>query len=66
MQKDQGEKSWNTGNGCDVRLVAKILITAIQMNLMPIPSEAGMRQHKFTDYGPLTLNFQLLDHYYLL
>jgi len=27
--------------------MAKVLITTIQANFVPIPSEAGMRQHKF-------------------
>ena len=30
------------------RLIAKILITAIQVNIVLIPSEAGIRQHKLT------------------
>jgi len=33
--------------GCDGRLMAKFLITTIQMNLVPNPSEMWRRQHKF-------------------
>jgi len=36
-------KKWLNG-----RLMAKILITAIQKNLVPNPSEMWRRQHKFT------------------
>jgi len=32
----------------DDRLMAKILITTIQVNLVPNPSETWRRQHKFT------------------
>jgi len=32
----------------DVRLMAKILITTIQVNLVPNSSETWRRQHKFT------------------
>ena len=39
---------WQPRNGSDGESVAKILIMTIQVNLVPIPSEAGMRQHKFT------------------
>jgi len=35
-------------NSCDSRLMAKFLIMAIQVNLMPNPSETCRRQHKFT------------------
>jgi len=49
MQKDQGEKLWSTGGGHnDGRSEAKILIMTIQVNLVPISCETGMRQHKFT------------------
>ena len=38
-QKSQGEKRcdprWRLRNGCDGRLMAKILITTIQVNLVP-------------------------------
>ena len=30
------------------KIVAKFLETTIQVNLMPIHSETGMKQHKFT------------------
>ena len=39
---------WRLRNGCDVRLVAKTLMTTIQANLVPNPSEAWRRKHKFT------------------
>jgi len=46
------KKMWNPNrrprNGCDGRLKAKILITTIQVNLMPNRSETWKRQHKFT------------------
>ena len=35
-------------NGCDGRLMAKILIMTIQANLVPNSSETWKRQHKFT------------------
>jgi len=38
---------WWPRNGCDGRLIAKILITTIQVNLVPILSETWRRQHKF-------------------
>jgi len=34
-------------NGCDGRLIAKILITRIKINLVPNHSEMWRRQHKF-------------------
>jgi len=42
------KKMWQPRNGCDGRLMAKILITTIQVNLVPYPSEMWRRQHKFT------------------
>jgi len=39
---------WQPRNGCDGRLMAKFLITTIQVNLVPNPSETWRRQHKFT------------------
>jgi len=39
---------WQPRNGCDDRLMAKLLITAIQVNLVLNPSETWRRQHKFT------------------
>ena len=39
---------WQPRNGCDGKSVKKILIATIQVNFVPIPSEAGMRQHTFT------------------
>ena len=38
---------WRPRSGCDGRIMAKFLIITIQVNLVPIPSEAGRRQHKF-------------------
>ena len=35
-------------HGCGGRLIAKNLITTIQVNLVPNPSETWGRQHKFT------------------
>ena len=32
---------WQPRNGCDGRLMAKILITTIQVNLVPSPSGGG-------------------------
>jgi len=50
MQKKVWNKLWNPRwqprSGCDGRVMAKILIT-IQVNLVPIPSEACRRLHKF-------------------
>ena len=47
-----GKKMWNPRwqprNGCDSRLIAKILITIIQLNLLPNPSETCRRLYKFT------------------
>ena len=39
---------WQPRSGCDGRIIAKFLITTIQVNLVPIPSEVWRRQHKFT------------------
>ena len=39
---------WWPRNGCDGRSVEKSLIKTIQVNLVPISSEAGIRQHKST------------------
>ena len=48
-QKGHGEKSlWWPRNGSDGESAARTLITTIHVNLVQIPSEAGMRQHKFT------------------
>jgi len=41
---------WWPRNGCDVRSVTKILIMTIQVYFVPIPSEAGMRQHNLKNY----------------
>ena len=45
------KKTWNPKwlprNGCDGRLIAKILIMTIQVNLVLNPSEMWRRQHKF-------------------
>ena len=38
---------WQPTSGCDGRVMAKCLITTIQVNMVPIPSEAWRRQHKF-------------------
>jgi len=35
-------------NGCDGRVMAKILITIIQVNMLSNPSETCRRQHRFT------------------
>jgi len=43
--KKLGNPRWWPRNGCDGRLMAKILIMTI---LLLIPSEAGIREHKFT------------------
>jgi len=37
-------KKWLDGGG----LMAKILITTIQVNLVPNPSETWRKEHKFT------------------
>jgi len=39
---------WRPRNGCDSRLMAKSLITTIQVNLVPNPSEMWRRQPTFT------------------
>ena len=39
---------WWLRNGCDGRSVTKIFKATIQVNFVPIPSEAGLRQHKFS------------------
>jgi len=39
---------WRPRNGCDGRLIAKNLITTIQVNSVLILSETWRRQHKFT------------------
>ena len=33
--------------GCDSRIMAKFLLTTIQVNLVSIPSESWRKQHKF-------------------
>jgi len=43
VKKDVKFKKWLDG-----RLMAKILITTIQVNLVPNPSETWRRQYKFT------------------
>jgi len=35
-------------NDCDGRLMVKILVMKIQVNLVPNPSETWRRQHEFT------------------
>jgi len=35
-------------NGCDGRLIAKILITTFQVNFVINPSEMWRKQHKFS------------------
>jgi len=43
--KKMGNQRWQPRNGCDGRLMAKFLITTIQVNFVPNPSEAWRRQH---------------------
>ena len=45
------------------KIVAKFLETTIQVNLMPIHSETGMKQHKFTWIVSKLLKFLLLTYY---
>ena len=49
-QKTAWKKLWNQRwqprSGCDGRIMAKFLITTIQVNLVPISSEVWRRQHK--------------------
>jgi len=52
---------WWARNGCDGSLMAKCL-TAIQVNFVLIPSEAGMRQHKFI-WIVVIKNFALNYHH---
>ena len=37
--KKMGNQRWQPRNGCDGRLIARILITTIQVNLVPNSSE---------------------------
>ena len=39
---------WGPRNGCDGRLIAKVLIITIQVNLVPNLNETWRMQHKFT------------------
>jgi len=48
LWKKMWNPRWRLRNGCHGRLMAKFLITTIQVNLVPIPSETWRRQHKFT------------------
>ena len=53
MEKRQHEKSCEIKGGSPEvavmgRIMVKFLITTIQVNLVPILSEAWRRQHKFT------------------
>jgi len=49
--------SWWLRNGCDVRLIARNLITTIRVNLVANPSEMWKRQHKFTWILSLLLTY---------
>jgi len=46
VKKDVNPR-WRPRNGCGGRLMAKILIMTIQVNLVPNHSETWRRQHKF-------------------
>jgi len=46
--KRMWDQRWWPRNGCDNSSMAKILITTIQVNLVPSPSETWKRTHKFT------------------
>jgi len=39
---------WRPRNACDARVMIKLLITIIQVNLVSNPSEMWKRQHRFT------------------
>jgi len=45
LLKKMWNPRWRPRNGCDGRLMAKFLITTIQVNLVPNPSETRRRQH---------------------
>ena len=59
LRKKMWNPKWWPRNGCDGRLIAKILITTIQVNLVSNPSETWRRQHKFE---LSVLNFLLLTY----
>ena len=46
--KKMWNQRWQPRNGCDNNSMAKILITTIEVNLVPSPSETWRRTHKFT------------------
>ena len=47
LWKKMWNPRWQPRNGCDGRLIAKILITTIQVNLVPNHSETWRRQYEF-------------------
>jgi len=47
LWKKMWNPRWQPRNGCDGRLMVKILITTIQVNLVPNPCETLRRQHIF-------------------
>ena len=53
-------------NGCDGRLKGKILITTIQVNLVPNHSEMWRRQHKFTWIVVIKFLFLAYHHNHFL
>jgi len=48
LWKKMWNPRWLPRNGCNSRLIAKISIATIQVNLMPNHSGMWRRQHKFT------------------
>jgi len=48
LRKKMWNPRWRPRNGCDGRLIAKVLIMTIQLNLVLNPSETWRRQHNFT------------------
>jgi len=49
---------WRPRNGCNDRSVTENLVMSNQVNFVPIPSEAGMRQHKNLPELSLLIFFQ--------
>ena len=64
--KEAVKYRWQPRNGCDDRSVTKILITTIQVNIVLISNEAGMRQHKFTWMVIIKILSQTYHHSHFL